>query len=175
MQLQMTPATNKMKCPHCGSDQWKFNGEKITGGKIGNVFAAQFGVQSGSSGAQAELKCLSCNKKFLYAPQAAQPDEMLSAPAIIAYCVKKNPMQKKQARHYLWINGVRAAAPVAMGDLLELVVQTRYNTMFLTSPDIATNWNSYRFEVRPGERVEITTKMGIPRNNLVEVSRSGGM
>ncbi len=164
LQERQYPSLYRLRCPHCGSDQFKILGKKGAAGKavavagaagaIGNLAANFTGNESGAF-EPVNYRCGQCGKKFEAAPLAAEADEILADPCTVVF--RRLSSLAGMAAQWVWLNGVKMGA-AGNGKTLEFEIRTKYNILFVTDQYGVAFKDDYRFEARSGGTAEVSFK-----------------
>lgn len=158
------PSFNYIKCPKCGSNQYRILGGQLSAGKIG------MGIALGAVGslladsmddgvapyAPTRFKCSSCKHKFESLPSQALPEEILSAPCRVVF-TRLSSFVGIAVTQTVWLNGL-AIGRVDNKQTIEFPVYTRYNTIYVTDHMGMAFKGHYSFEAMPGGSIQVNFK-----------------
>lgn len=163
IQNTAVPSLYHVRCPKCGSANFRMIGLKGAAGKSLGVQLAFGAIGSLASSHSAsgrvaveplQYQCDDCKEKFVAEPLQATPEEMLETPAVVNLERVKN-FAGMAVPQIVYINGYKIGE-VANGKVLSFQTPLRYNVLTVTDHfGVAFKTGTTRFEAQPGGTVNL--------------------
>lgn len=158
MQNVMLPSLYKVRCPNCGSANFKMVGQLNAAKNYSikkmvldavDIYIDPENEATHENPNALEYSCNDCKESFLAGPFVAAPEEILQTPATISIERLKN-MYGCAVSFIIYCNGCKVGE-VKNGKTFTFQTWLRYNIVAVTSvTGVAFKESTIRFEAQPG-------------------------
>lgn len=164
-QEEITVASlHHLTCPECGAGEFRVLGTKGAKGKAlkGGAFGAighlvANSINKGNLVSEpVQYKCISCRKKFISNPLAAEPEEILSEPCTINF-IRLSAFAGGLASQTVWLNGIKMGS-IKNKQTITFQTFNKNNILFVTNQYGIALKGDYKFEAQPGKTVDVRYK-----------------